>query len=163
MAPALDIADWLSTQFPSGSHFQMVGFNTSASALVAGTDKQWLDAADPKMLAQAIETLRGLTPEGGTSLINAWEAVRRLSPRPDRIVLVTDGLPTQGKDKPLRKYVDVEARARLFDEASRVRPDGVPIDVILLPMQGDLPAPHRFWMLARDSGGSFMMPSSDWP
>ncbi len=45
---ALDIADWLSTQFPPGSRFQMYGFNTTASALVAGTDRQWLDAGNPR-------------------------------------------------------------------------------------------------------------------
>ncbi|MEJ0099668.1 MAG: vWA domain-containing protein [Pseudomonadota bacterium] len=160
---ALDIADWLSTQFPAGSRFQMFSFNTSASALVAGTERQWLDPGDAKLLAQAIENLRGLTPEGGTSLINAWDAIRNLNPKPDEVVLVTDGLPTQGKDKPLRRYVDVAARTRLFDEAQRALPTGVPIDVILLPMQGDLPAPHRFWTMARESGGSFMMPAADWP
>jgi hypothetical protein len=160
---ALDIADWLSTQFPAGSQFQMFGFNTSATALVAGTDKQWLDAGDARVLAQAIESLRSLVPEGGTSLINAWDAIRGLTPRPDQVVLVTDGLPTQGKGKPTRKYVDVEMRERLFDEAARALPPNLPIDVILLPMQGDRPAPHRFWAMARDSGGTFMMPSADWP
>ena len=159
----LDIADWLSTQFPAGSRFQMFGFNTSATPLVAGTERQWLEPGDPKMLAQAISTLRGLTPEGGTSLINAWDVIRGLSPRPDQVVLVTDGLPTQGKDRPLRRYVNVGARQRLFEEARNALPSGVPINVILLPMQGDLPAPHAFWQMAINSGGTFMMPSSDWP
>jgi len=160
---ALDIADWLSTQFPAGSKFQMYGFNTSATPLVEGTEGKWLDSADARQLAQAIDALRDLTPEGGTSLINAWDAIRGLSPRPDQVVLVTDGLPTQGKNKPSRRYVDVSARTRLFDEAQRALPTGVPLAVILLPMQGDLPAPHRFWGMARDSGGSFMMPAADWP
>jgi hypothetical protein len=160
---ALDIADWLSTQFPAGSRFQMVGFNTAAASLVAGTDGKWLDPADPKLLAQAVDTLRGLTPEGGTSLINAWSAIRGLIPRPDQVVLLTDGLPTQGAERPLRNYVNVAARTRLFDEARRALPPAVPIDVILLPMQGDLPAPHRFWTMARETGGSFLMPAGDWP
>ena len=34
---------------------------------------------------------------------------------------------------------------------------------MLLPMKGDLPASHRFWMLARNSKGAFVMPSPDWP
>ena len=160
---ALDIADWLSTQFPSGSRFQMYGFNTSATTMVAGTAGRWLDSGDPKLLAQAVDTLRALTPEGGTSLINAWDAIRGLAPRPDEVVLVTDGLPTQGKSKSLRRYVDVAARTRLFDEARRALPASVPVDVILLPMQGDLPAPHRFWTMARETGGNFLMPSADWP
>jgi hypothetical protein len=160
---ALDIADWISTQFPAGSRFQMVGFNTEAKSLVAGTDGTWLDPADPKRLSDAIDTLRGLTPEGGTSLINAYAVIRGLSPRPDQVLLVTDGLPTQGKDRPLRNYVNVGQRSRLFDEARGTIPEGVPIDVILLPMQGDLPAPHRFWTMARETGGNYMSPSKDWP
>jgi hypothetical protein len=39
----------------------------------------------------------------------------------------------------------------------------VPIDVILLPMQGDLPAAHRFWTMARETGGSYLVPGPDWP
>lgn len=159
----LDIADWLSTQFPAGSRFQMFGFNTSASSLVSGTDRQWLDSGDARLLAQAIDTFRGLTPEGGSSLINAWDAIRGLSPLPDQVVLVTDGLPTQGRNRPFRNYVDVEARERLFNEARRALPENVPVSVILLPMQGDVPAPHHFWAMARETGGNFMMPSADWP
>ncbi len=64
---ALDIADWLSTQFPPGSKFQMYGFNTASTPLVADSAGKWLDPADPKLLAQAIDTLRTMVPEGGTS------------------------------------------------------------------------------------------------
>lgn len=159
----LDIADWVSTQFPSGSRFQFVGFNTSAAALVDGTDGRWLDPADPQLLASAINTLRGLTPEGGTSLVNAFAAIRSFTPRPDQVVLITDGLPTQGASRGVRNYVNAAQRTRLFDEAARSLPPGVPMDVILLPMEGDLPAPHRFWALARESGGKFMIPAADWP
>ena len=42
-------------------------------------------------------------------------------------------------------------------------PDKVPVDVILLPMKGDLPAAHRFWQLTRFTQGTLMMPSKDWP
>jgi hypothetical protein len=160
---ALDIADWLSTQFPAGSRFQMYGFNTAARSLVADTDGRWLDPADPKLLQQGVEALRMLVPEGGTSLLNAYAVIRSLSPRPDQVVLVTDGLPTQGKDRGLRNYVNVGQRTRLFDEARRSLPEGVPVDVILLPMQGDLPAPHMFWTMARETGGNFLMPAADWP
>jgi hypothetical protein len=89
--------------------------------------------------------------------------IRTLSPLPDQVVLVTDGLPTQGKDRGLRRFVNVSQRARLFEEAQKSLPSNVPVDVILLPMQGDLPAPHMFWTLARETGGNFMMPAADWP
>ncbi len=76
---------------------------------------------------------------------------------------MTDGLPTQGKERTARKFVNVSQRARLFDEARRSLPPNVPVDVILLPMQGDLPAPHSFWAMARETGGNFLMPAADWP
>ncbi len=159
----LDIADWLSTQFPKASQFQMYAFNTEAHSLIADQDGKWQDAGDPKLLAQAIDRLRSLPPEGGTSLINAYGAIRTLFPKPDQVVLVTDGLPTQGKDRPARRFVSVTQRARLFEEAQKSLPPNIPVDVILLPMQGDLPAPHMFWTLARETGGHIMMPAADWP
>jgi hypothetical protein len=160
---SLDIADWISTQMPAGSQFQMYAFNTEAHSLLADRDGKWQDAGDPKLLAEAVDRLRGLTPEGGTSLLNAYAVIRTLSPLPDQVLLVTDGLPTQGKDRPLRRFVNVAQRARLFEEAQKSLPSNVPVDVILLPMQGDLPAPHMFWALARETGGNFMMPAADWP
>jgi len=159
----LDIADWLSTQLPPGSQFQLYAFNTSAASVLPDRQGKWLDSADPKVLDQAVEALRAIAPEDGTSLINAYSAIRSLSPLPDQVVLVTDGLPTQGAERGVRRFVNVNQRARLFDEAMRSLPPNIPVSVILLPMQGDLPAPHRFWTLARATGGNFLMPAKDWP
>jgi hypothetical protein len=160
---ALDIADWLSTQMPPGSKFQMYAFNTAAKSLVADKQGQWLDSSDPRQLSRAVDALRAMAPTDGTSLINAFSAIRTLSPLPDQVVLLTDGLPTQGAERGTRRFVNVAQRSRLFDEAIRAIPVSVPVDVILLPMQGDLPAPHRFWTLARATGGNFLMPARDWP
>jgi hypothetical protein len=102
-------------------------------------------------------------PADGTSLYNVFAATKTLAPLPDQIILITDGLPTQGKTAGLRKYVDSEARVRLFDDAVGQLPDGVPVDSILLPMHGDLEAAHRFWNLARLTNGTLLMPSKDWP
>lgn len=159
----LDIADWLATQFPAGSQFQMYAFNTRVQELVAGRQGQWLDAADPKLLDEAVRKLRSLAPEEGTSLINAFASIRGLSPLPDQVVLITDGLPTQGAERGLRRFVSVAQRSRLFDEAQRSLPSNVPVDVVLLPLLGEPPAPHQFWTLARATGGQFLMPARDWP
>ena len=161
---AVDSVNWLLTQFPPGAKFQIYGFNVRAQALIAGTTGQWLDAGDARLLAQSIAALQSVVPANGTSLINALNSVRTLDPMPDQIILITDGLPTQGATPPaLSKYADVNERARLFDAATKARPQGVPIDVVLLPMKGDNPAPHRFWNLTRESGGTLIMPSKDWP
>jgi hypothetical protein len=103
-------------------------------------------------------------PRDGTSLINAFNAVKTFNPMPDQIVIVTDGLPTQGATPPaLRKAIDADQRVKLFDQARTALPPKVPVSVVLLPMEGDLPAPSRYWRLARETGGVFMMPSRDWP
>ena len=110
-----------------------------------------------------MQALEALVPADGTSLYNAFAAARGLSPQPDQIVLITDGLPTQGKTRGLRRYVNSAERMRLFDEAVSQLPEHVPIDSVLLPMQGDLQAAHRFWHLSRVTDGALLMPSKDWP
>src|SRR5213082_1197451 len=82
--------------------------------------------------ARGMQALEALVPADGTSLYNAFAAARGLSPQPDQIVLITDGLPTQGKTRGLRRYVNSAERMRLFDEAVSQLPEHVPIDSVLL-------------------------------
>src|SRR5262249_10825335 len=144
--------------------FQLYSFNTAPHVAYEGSAGQWLSAADVRPLNGAVQALHRTVPNDGTSLINAFAVARSLSPLPDQIVVITDGLPTQGPTPPaVRKSVDAEQRAKLFDQSRGALPPQVPVSVILLPMEGDLPAPSRFWRLARETGGVFMMPSKDWP
>ncbi len=161
---ATEIVTWLLSQLPKTTLYQVYAYNTSAVPLSPETGGQWLDAGDEAQLDRMLRALDQLTPMDGTSLINALRAARQMSPRPDQIVLVTDGMPTQGATPPaLRRFIDVDGRARLFDEAVRMMGRDIPVDVVLLPLRGDLPASHRYWMFARDTGGAFLMPSKDWP
>ena len=41
--------------------------------------------------------------------------------------------------------------------------DSPPINIVLLPMEGDPAAPTYFWRLAQSTGGAFLSPSEDWP
>ncbi|MGA0019422.1 MAG: VWA domain-containing protein [Steroidobacteraceae bacterium] len=161
---ALQIGSWLINEIPDRAEFQIYVFNTDARALLPETAGDWLPAKDLALREKALTAIFDLKPEGGTSLINALQATKSLPMPPDQIVLITDGLPTQGATPPaLRRFVDAGQRARLFDEAVRGLNRNIPIDVILLPMKGDVPAPHRFWSLARETRGAFVMPSPDWP
>ncbi len=160
---AVDTVNWIVAQLPPDAQFQIYAFNTRAEAVLARTAGKWQDANDPLLRSKNIEALSALVPADGTSLINAFASVKTLSPLPDQIILITDGLPTQGKSAGFRKYIDAGARARLFDDAVGALPDKVPVDVILLPMHGDLPAAHRFWQLTRFTRGTLMMPAKDWP
>jgi len=157
---AVAIVDWLMTQVPAAASYQVLTFNTRAQPLLPGG---WLAAGDAAARARGMQALEMLIPADGTSLYNAFAAARALTPLPDQIVLITDGLPTQGKSVGLRRYVNSAERMRLFDEALGQLPEHVPIDCVLLPMQGDLQAAHRFWHLARVSDGTLLMPAQDWP
>jgi hypothetical protein len=161
---AVDISNWVASQVPAGSQFQVYTFNTSTQPLLEGTGGKWLPGGDNAQLDRVATALDALVPQEGTSLLNAFRALREVNPAPDQVVLITDGLPTQGATAPaIRKFVDAAGRARLFDEAARSITLKAPIDVVLLPMKGDLPASHRFWMLSRSTKGAFVMPSPDWP
>jgi hypothetical protein len=160
---AVDTVTWLTTQIPPNSSYQIYTFNTQAQSLLPGYSGKWIEAGDAPRLAQELANLHAIVPANGTSLYNVFAACKTLSPLPDQIILITDGLPTQGKAAPGRKYVNSEGRVRLFDEAVGQLPDRVPVDSILLPMQGDLQAAHRFWNLARLTSGTLLTPSKDWP
>lgn len=160
---AVDTVSWLVTQLPPGSQYQIYGFNTKAEPVVPGSGGKWNDGGNPTVIARNLEALRGISPQDGTSLVNAFLTAKQINPMPDQIILITDGLPTQGKSPGIRKYIASGDRARLFDDAVGALPDDVPIDVVLLPMKGDIPAAHRFWSLARLTHGTLLMPSKDWP
>jgi hypothetical protein len=157
---AVAIVDWLVSQMPAAGSYQVLTFNTRAQPLVPGG---WLAGGDAAARARAMQALETLVPNGGTSLYNAFAAARTLSPLPEQIVLITDGLPTQGETPGVRRYVNSAERMRLFDEALAQLPEHVPIDCVLLPMEGDLQAAHRFWHLARVTDGTLLMPARDWP
>ena len=160
---ALETVHWLLTQIPPGSAYQIYTFNTKAQPLLPDSAGKWISGGDLPQIARGLTALQSLVPADGTSLYNAFASSKSLSPWPDQIVVITDGLPTQGKTAGTRKYVDSDARVRFFDEAVAQLPVHVPVDSILLPMQGDSEAAHRFWHLARTSDGSVLMPAKDWP
>ena len=158
----LAAADWLVANL-QGSHFQLYAFNTLALAGAPGTTGQWLATADRTQLNVTLAGLHRTVPHGGTSLHKAFEAAKALSPKPDNILLLTDGLPTQGASKPTSATVSAEERLEHFNDAQKRLPPGVPVNTILFPMEGDAHAAAAFWKLAIDTRGSFMTPARDWP
>jgi hypothetical protein len=160
---ALDIVEWLTAQLPDNSKFQVYGFNAKTRPVQANTGTQWLDSNDPRAINGVLMAARAITPSDGTSLVNAFLAIRTLDPKPDQIILITDGLPTQGSVPPARKFVNAREREKLFEDAVKTLEKNTPMDVVLLPMKGDVLAAHAFWRLARKTKGSYVIPSRDWP
>ena len=156
-------AEWLISNLPEDSQFQVYLFNTRARSAMPVKQGAWLAASRPEEVAAVVDGLRKAIPAGGTSLFHAFEAASSLQPRPDNILLITDGLPTQGRKKPVRTTVSSKDRLKLFDNAIKQLPASVPVNTILLPMEGDAYAAAAFWQLAVASKGSFLTPARDWP
>ena len=57
----------------------------------------------------------------------------------------------------------LERYLNIFSRATRQLPSGIPVNIMLFPMEGDFEAPISFWSLALVTGGSFMTVSRDWP
>ena len=156
--------DWLTAQIPAKSKFQVLAFNTRAWPIVPDSTGRWLDGSDAKALTDVVTNLRRTVPADGTSLENVFTLMNTLSPAPDNVFIITDGLPTQGASPPLvRKTIDGDGRLKLFERALGKYPSRVPANVILMPMEGDPAAPGAFWTLTRRTNGAFLMPAKDWP
>lgn len=160
---ATSTVKWLAAQLPQASQYQIYRFNTDVNSVIESSYGQWLKVSDQKQLEQGILNLKKIAPSGGTSLEKTFHAVNGLNPRPDNIIIITDGLPTQGMNKPKRNTVTGPEREKLFQSAIKLLPPGVPVNVILAPMEGDPMAAAHFWFLAQTSRGSFISPSKDWP
>jgi len=159
----LATVDWLTTQIPHDSTFQIYTFSTDAQSVVANSDGRWLDAADREAVENAVRSMDRVVPGGGTSLYHAVAAAAQLNPRPDNIILLTDGLPTVGKNPARTATISARQREKLFNRALDMLPSGVPVNVILYPMEGDPAAASAFWKLAVRTRGSFMSLAEDWP
>jgi hypothetical protein len=160
---AVATAEWLVSQLPATAKFQLYTFNTEATAVAKGSSGRWLSAARPEDIQAALAELSAVSPQDGTALYRAFAVAKQLSPRPDNILLITDGLPTQGRKKPTSTTVNAEQRLKHFDQAVDSLPKGVPVNSILMPMEGDAWAAAAFWRLALDTRGSFVTPARDWP
>ncbi len=160
---AVSTVEWLTARLPPTCRFQVYTFNETTRPLIDDSSGAWLDAGDPAALNQAVARMRQVIPNSGTSLLYAFRAAGQMTPPPDNIFLITDGLPTMGAKKPWIKRVSGKKRHKLFNEAIRQLPPSVPVNIILLPMEGDPLAADAFWRLAKQSKGSFFSPARDWP
>jgi hypothetical protein len=160
---ALGTVSWLSAKFPNNSQFQLYTFNTETKAAIPESKGKWLKVGDKLQLDRAIKNMKNIVPEKGTNLENAFTAASKLRPLPDNIYLITDGLPTKGSKSTRGATISGKQRLNLFERALKSLPKGVPVNVIMFPMEGDPLAAKAFWQLSWITNGSFMSPSEDWP
>ena len=155
------IVEWLAAQIPLASEFQIALFSAEARLLLPG--KTWHRADDAQALDQALGEIATVVPADGTNLEALANAIATMSPPPDNIFLITDGLPTRSARAPRAATISGRDRVKLFRNTAKQLPRDVPINTILLPLEGDPLATAGYWELAAASGGTFLSPSEDWP
>ena len=160
---SLRTLEWLLAQLPPSSRFQVYVFNNQAQAMLAGTEGEWLDASDSLALERVMESTDAFVPSEGTSLSKAIDVIAEFDSKPDNLFILTDGLPTLGDTPPKKYMVTGSQRRQHLETAIAKLPRGIPVNTILLPMEGDLEAAALFWQLALDTKGAFIAPSRDWP
>jgi hypothetical protein len=115
-------------------------FNTEAKPVVAGSDGVWLNVSDGNQIDEAIKVLRRAPPKNGTNMYAAYQVISQLVPKPDNVILITDGLPTMKDASASRRTISGRDRFALHSQAVREIPSGIPINILLYPMEGDYEA-----------------------
>ncbi len=155
--------DWLTSQFKPDSEYQIYMFNNVAVPVIKGTDGLWLKADDGDQLDDAMRTLRRTVPKNGTNMYSAFQIIRDMDPRPDNVILLVDSMPTMDAATSTKSVIGPGERLNLFTAATQLIPSGIPINIMLYPMEGDARASVSLWALALKSRGSFISVSHDWP
>jgi hypothetical protein len=155
--------DWLTSQFKAESEYQIYMFNNVSVPVIKGTDGLWLKADDADQLDDAVRTLRRTVPKNGTNMYSAFQVIRDMNPRPDNVILLVDSMPTMDAATSTKRVIGPGERLNLFTAATQVIPSGIPINIMLYPMEGDARAAVSLWALALKSRGSFISVSHDWP
>ena len=158
---AIRTVTWLTANIPLESRFQIAIYNNDAS--FASNQGQWIDASDGNTVREAIQAVQKLVPREGTNLKGLFQLITSMRPPPDNVFLLADGLPTMNAPTTTRSTVSGGRRIRLFQEAIGELIAGIPINVIMFPLEGDPFAAASYWQLAYVTGGTMMSPSSDWP
>ena len=172
----LRIVEWLVARVPKGSNYKVIHFAENAS-VVGGS--AWKKGADPKDAATVLSDFKKIVPEGGTNLHAAVALMRSGASGFSNVYLLTDGLPTQGNTGRIRaiasffkgcssitgsaKKISGKCRVRLLNDIVASYRERAPVNVILLPLEGDSYATGAFWQWTAKSDGLLISPEHSWP
>lgn len=168
----LRMVEWVLEKLPAGSDYQVIRF--AEKAVVAG-GSGWKRGADPKDAALVLEDFEQAVPGGGTNLHAAVALMRSAASGFTNVYIITDGLPTQGGASfssyfsgcasIIGKARNISGKCRLKLLANIVSSynEAAPVNVVLLPLEGDPDATGLFWQWAVASNGLLIAPESTWP
>jgi len=169
------IVKWMASRLPKGSEAMFLGFSDKVKELGGG----WITGGDAAGVKSVFSDLQAVVPTGATNLEAALEKAKSLRPRPTNYYVITDGLPTQGTSnyKSLNPFakcsalfgqssvISGECRSRLFVHTvnNAALTKRTPLNVVLLPLEGDPQAAPLFWAWAYSTGGLLISPAVNWP
>ena len=158
---AIRTVQWLAANIPIQSRFQVALYNNEASFVI--NEGRWIDASDGATVRQVFDELEDVLPREGTNLKGLFELAGSMHPLPDNLFLIADSLPTMDSSSTNRTTISGRDRLTLFNQAVPSLPAGIPVNVLMFPLEGDPIAPLSYWNLAHLTGGTMMSPSADWP
>lgn len=157
------IAQWVIANLPLQSDFQILSFNSTVTPVIDKQANTWYRVTDRVSVAKAVQGLDSISPNNGTNLQTAIETAMNMRPLPDNIFLITDGLPTLARGSATTGSIDGRERMNLFYKSLESLVPNIPVNTILLPLEGDPYAAGVYWYLAQASNGSFLTPARGWP
>ncbi|MDQ6970862.1 MAG: VWA domain-containing protein [Mariprofundus sp.] len=168
------IVRWLLARAPKSSQLSVLAYNQSVHVL-GGSN--WLKARDANSIKQVYNDLDKLVPSGSTNLYAGLQKVAAL--RPTNIYVITDGLPTTGPARysslnPFSSCNSLLGKSNTISGACRVKlfrqsvnetapKNGLIVNVILLPIEGDPLAAPEYWAWSAATGGLLISPAMSWP
>ena len=161
----VDTVEWLTTQLQPGARFQIYTFNEQA-ATHGGRFRRQLDHGQR---GQRLRPGPGRPAQGGAG--EGHEPDQGLPGGAGDEARAGQHLPDHRRPAHPGRHARRPSPSRSGPTGARTScarpcaelPANVPVNVILLPMEGDPEAAIRFWDLAMRTRGSFLAPAKDWP
>ncbi len=161
-------AQWLLARAPQNAKVTLVAF--SEDAIMLGNRPASSPQVSDSMNA-IVRDIGKLVPSGGTNLQIGIQKLREVHPNVTDVYIITDGLPTLGDGLGARcrglltsrKTISSQCRQELLLETVKRAGQGLRVNVILLPLEGDPYASAMYWSWTQVTGGTFLAPAAEWP
>ena len=154
------------SQMPPKSKFQMIRVQHPGQAAGREQRRQMArSAVTQPALNEAVTQLRKLVPQRRHEPRKRLRRGQQLSPRPDSVIHRDRWPADAGRSRHRRcaRRSTASSGSSCSNARSGGCPRRIPVNVILMPMEGDPMAPTAFWALTRKTKGIFLSPARDWP
>ncbi len=154
---------WLIGNMKEGARYKILFYNDKLTPLETEFGRDWFDPMDNELTVAVLNKLDDFAPSEGANLEKAFAMVNELPVEPDRLVLITDGLPTLADSYSGSGQIQYDDRVAMLAAARRALKLKLPVNTILYPLLPDPGSAVHFWRLADATGGTMISPAENWP